>query len=200
MAPRHGGGRRLRSHGRPLTEPTGGEPRIAPVVTDRATLNLFATLRQNRELAKGFFALGTHLLQGGMIPARERELVILRVGWRCGAEYEFSHHRSIARDAGVTDVEIDRVADVEHGIWPPDDAALIALADELCATTSVTDATWSALAARYDEAALLELLMLAGFYRMVSGVLNGARVALEPGEPGWPQGATAARHAPRDSS
>lgn len=138
-------------------------------------------------------------MQGGVLPARERELVILRVGWRCGAEYEFSHHRAIARDAGVTDIEIDRVADVDHGMWSADDAALIALADELCATSEVTDATWSVLSARFDEAALLELLMLAGFYRMVSGVLNGARVALESTEPGWPEGATPAHHAPRST-
>jgi 4-carboxymuconolactone decarboxylase len=203
VAPGHGGRRRLRAHGRPLTTtpadaPRPGEPRIAPIVTERPTLNLFATLRHNRALATGFFALGEHLLQGGEIPARDRELVILRVGWRCGAEYEFSHHRSIALDAGVTAAEIDRVADVDLGAWSVEDAPLIALADELCATTSVSDAAWQALASRFDDAAMLELMMLAGFYRMVSGVLNGARVALESGQPGWPDGATPARHAPRE--
>lgn len=203
MAAGHGGRRRLRAHGRALTTTPAGAarpdgPRIAPIITERSTLNLFATLRHNRELAAGFFALGGHLLQGGAIPARDRELVILRVGWRCGAEYEFSHHRSIALDAGLTAAEIDRVADVDLGAWSREDAPLIALADELCATTSVSDATWTALAARFDDAAMLELTMLAGFYRMVSGVLNGARVALEPGEPGWPDGATPARHAPRE--
>jgi alkylhydroperoxidase family enzyme len=173
-------------------------PRIAPIVTERPTLNLFATLRHNRALATGFFALGGHLLSGGVVPARERELVILRVGWRCGAEYEFSHHRAIALGAGVTAAEIDRVADVDLGAWSSDDAPLIALADDLCATTSVSEATWTALSARFDSAAMLELMMLAGYYRMVSGVLNGARVALEAGEPGWPDGATPARRAPRD--
>jgi 4-carboxymuconolactone decarboxylase len=175
-----------------------GGPRIDPIITDRPTLNLFATLRHNRELATGFFALGGHLLQSDVIPARERELVILRVGWRCGAEYEFSHHRSIAKTAGVTEAEINRVAEVDVGAWSHDDAPLIAMADDLCATTTVSETTWNALRARFNSAAILELMMLAGFYRMVSGVLNGARVALEVGEPGWPDGATPARHAPRD--
>jgi alkylhydroperoxidase family enzyme len=63
---------------------------------------------------------------------------------------------------------------------------LVALADELCATNNVSDATWAALAARWSDAELVELVALAGFYRMVSGFLNATGVELDPGVPGFP--------------
>jgi alkylhydroperoxidase family enzyme len=165
-----------------------------------APLNIFRTLAHNRELRSAFMALGGHLLTAGRLPARERELVILRVGWRSGSEYEFGQHRRIGADAGLTEAEIDAIAEVGTHVFSEHDAALVALADELCGDNVVSDATWSKLAARYDDATMLELLVLAGFYRLVSGTLNSAGVPLEPEALGWPDGAVALRSSPRATS
>ncbi len=70
--------------------------------------------------------------------------------------------------------------------WSDDDRALIALADELSDDDAVSDGTWATLARRWDEGQLVELLLLAGYYRMVSGFLNGVGAALDDGVPGWP--------------
>lgn len=174
-------------------------PRIAPVTYDREDqpLNIFATVAHHRALAKASWHLGGFLLTEGTLPARERELVILRTGWRCGSEYEFGQHTVIGRSAGLSDDEIERLADAGSGAWEEGDRALVAFVDELCGTECVSDATWQALRTRWSDAELLELLMLAGFYRMVSGLLISVGVALEPGTPGWPEGATPARVAPR---
>jgi 4-carboxymuconolactone decarboxylase len=189
-------------------------PRILPLADDGADhpvtigtdrnegrpLNIFSTLARHPDLFTSFSKLGTLLLFKGVLPARERELVILRVGWRSGSEYEFGQHTVIGRDAGLTDSEIDRLAIDDVHCWSDDDQSLVRLADELCATNGVSDDVWQALESRWDERALLELLMLAGFYRMVSGVLNGARVALEPTTPGWPVSvADGVRRAPREA-
>ncbi|MGP8008119.1 MAG: carboxymuconolactone decarboxylase family protein [Acidimicrobiales bacterium] len=174
-----------------------GEPRIEPVEHDAGTLNIFATLARNEGLSKGFLRLGGHLLGGGVLPARTRELIILRVGWRCGSEYEFGQHTSIGKSAGLTDDEIGRLADCGTGTWVQADRELIDLADELCDDDEVSGGTWVALASRFTDAELLELVVLAGFYRMVSGMLNSVAVALEPGTAGWPPGATPERRAPR---
>jgi 4-carboxymuconolactone decarboxylase len=194
--------------------PPAPAPRIPPLRDDAAEhpvtlgtdrndgrpLNIFATLARHRELFSSFSKLGTVLLFKGVLPARERELVILRVGWRSGSEYEYGQHTVIGRDAGLTETEIDRLVTDDLDAWSDDDRTLIRLADELCATDDVSDHVWEALAARWDEQALLELLMLAGFYRLVSGFLNGARVALEPTTPGWPASvADAVRRAPREA-
>ncbi|HVT19970.1 MAG TPA: carboxymuconolactone decarboxylase family protein [Mycobacteriales bacterium] len=175
-------------------------PRIAPLPpkSEPPTLNIFRTLDHNHELFKAFLALGSHLLGGDLLPQREREIVILRTGWRCGSEYEFGQHTVMGRAAGVTDDEIARLADAGTGEWDDGDGALVAMVDEICADNAVHDDTWSALAARWNDAQLLELLVLTGYYRLVSGLLNSAGVALEAATPGWPDGSRPVRRAPRD--
>jgi alkylhydroperoxidase family enzyme len=176
------------------------EPRVAPAEaqTIPVPLNIFRTISRNHELYKGFLALGTHLLRGDALPAREREIVILRVGWQCGSEYEFGQHTAIGKLVGMAEEEITALADAGDFPWTDDDRALIALADELCADDLVSESTWNALAARWTQEQLLELLVLAGYYRLVSGLLNSVGVALEPATPGWPAAATPRRHAPRE--
>ena len=62
----------------------------------------------------------------------------------------------------------------------------MALADDLCQEDCVSDATWAELAKTWTDAQLVELVVCAGFYRMVSGFLNSAGVQLDEGVPGWP--------------
>ncbi|HEX3900021.1 MAG TPA: carboxymuconolactone decarboxylase family protein [Mycobacteriales bacterium] len=175
-------------------------PRIAPApaVADPAPLNIFRTISRNHDLYKGFLALGSHLLRGDSLPAREREIVILRAGWRCASEYEFGQHTAIGRLVGLTDDEIASLADAGDFSWSDDDRALIAMVDDLCSDDAVRDSTWQALARRWSDEQLLELLVLAGFYRLVSGLLNSVGVALENKTPGWPKAAAPRRWAPRD--
>jgi len=162
-------------------------------------LNIFRTLARNEPLFKAFSRLGGHLLRRGDVPARAREIVILRVGWRCGSEYEFGQHTVIGLGTGLNDAEIARLATEGTDGWSPDDEALVLLADELCANDVVGDETWRRLATSWSDAQLLELLVLAGYYRLVSGMLNSAGVPLEPTTPGWPDGVTA-RPAPREQA
>lgn len=175
-------------------------PRILPVSSgdDQAPLNIFRTLAHNEALSKAFRRFGAHLLTGGVLPAREREIVILRVGWRCGSEYEFGQHHVIGTSVGLTDEEIARLADCGPGDWDEGDRALVALADELCEDDVVAEHTWRTLSQRWSDAELLELLVLAGFYRLVSGMLNSAGVALEPPTPRWPPDAVPVRRAPTE--
>jgi 4-carboxymuconolactone decarboxylase len=179
--------------------PAPVEPRITPKPRegDAPMLNIFATLGKNEPLAKGFYRLGGHLLQGGALPERERELVILRAGWRSGSEYEFGQHTAIGQTAGLTMDEIRRVADCGSGSWGADDQALVNLVDELCDENVVSETTWRTVSSRFNDSQMLELLVLTGFYRLVSGLLNSVGVALEPNTAGWPEGAHPIRRAPR---
>lgn len=165
-----------------------------------AALNIFRTLARNDDLSTAFLKLGGHLLRAGVLPAREREIVILRVGWRAGSEYEFGQHTTIGQAAGLTPTEVDRLADCADGAWAPADQSLVTMVDELCDDDIVSDETWAALQQRWSEPELLELLVLTGFYRLVSGMLNSAGVALEPQTTGWPTAANPRRTAPRDGS
>ncbi len=154
---------------------------------DGKPLNIFGTLAHHPSLLKRFNVLGGLFLAKGTLPEREREVVILRIGWNCRAVYEFGQHTIIGKRVGLTDAEIAALTrKPDTYAWRAADAVLIAMADELCADDCVSDKTWQNLAARWDEAQLVELVMLAGFYRMVSGFLNSTGVPLDPDTPGWP--------------
>ncbi len=166
------------------------EPEVRELLANALTvegkpLNIFGALAHHPRLLKRFNLMGGFLLNKGLLPERERELVILRVGWNCRAVYEFGQHTVIGKRTGLTDDEIAAIAGGDHP-WSTTDRHLIAMADELCADDCVTDETWAALAETWSEAQLVELLVCAGFYRLVSGFLNSAGVPLDPGVPGWP--------------
>lgn len=185
------------AHNRPTT------PRLAPVTNpspevletyakslaapDGNPINIFKTLAHNPKLLKRFTNYGGYFLNKGVLPDREREVVILRVGWNCRSVYEFGQHTVIGRRVGLSDVEIAALTrdPGAHG-WSSRDKALIDMCDDLCCDDCVSDDTWSRLMQDWNEAELVELVMVAGTYRLVSGFLNTMGVALDEGIPGWP--------------
>lgn len=179
-------------------------PRIAPVAepddeqralldktfttSDGQPLNIFATLAHHPRLLKRVNALGGLFMAHGSLPVRERELVILRAAFRAGSAYEWGQHVVIARRAGLSDEEIERVAQPDARGWTEDEQALLDLVDQLAATEDVEDRTWARLERRWSIEQLLELVMMVGFYRMMAGYLRSVRVASEPALPAGPPG------------
>jgi len=150
--------------------------------------NIFSTLVRHPGLFRRWLPFGGKLLGGGKLPARERELLILRTGWLCRAEYEWAQHREISRSIGITEEEIARVREgAEAAGWDAFEATLIKAVDELHEHARISDDTWARLAERYDERQLIEVPMLVGHYHMVAFTLNTLGVPLEPGLAGFEQ-------------
>ncbi len=150
--------------------------------------NIFATLARHPDLFRAWLRLGGYLLGGGVLPARERELLILRTGRNCGSSYEWGQHVRIAEAIGLDRMEIERVfegPDAEG--LSPDDAVLLRAADELHEQAKLSSATWEALSAHWDERALIEITMLVGHYHMVAFALNSLEVELDEGLEALPQ-------------
>jgi 4-carboxymuconolactone decarboxylase len=148
-------------------------------------MNIFATLAHHPRLFTRWNPFAGTLLLAGELPARDRELLILRTAWNCRAHYEWSHHVALARRVGVT---ADEVAAVTAGpgdpSWSEDDATLLRAADELHAEATITDPTWDVLARRYPTTQLVEICMLVGQYHLVAFTLNALGVQLEEPETG----------------
>ncbi|MEA2447513.1 MAG: 4-carboxymuconolactone decarboxylase [Actinomycetota bacterium] len=154
---------------------------------DGTDLNIFATLAHHPKLLKRWSAFGGMLLFGGQLPARDRELLILRTGWLCGAEYEWGQHVLIARALGIEDAEIERIPRTEVSKdWSASDQALLTAADELHEGSRISDETWAALTASYDTQQLIEICMIVGQYHLVAFTLNSLGVEPEPGLPEFP--------------
>jgi alkylhydroperoxidase family enzyme len=149
--------------------------------------NIFPTLARHAELFRAWLPFGGFLLGRGVLPARERELLILRTGANCGSDYEWGQHVRLAESLGIAHEEILRIAEgPDAPDWTPADATLLRAADELHAQSKISDDTWALLAASYDERGLLEIAMLVGHYHMVAFALNSAGVELDAGLQGLP--------------
>jgi 4-carboxymuconolactone decarboxylase len=140
-------------------------------------LKLFRTLAVNFDLASRMRPLGAGLLAHGSIAPRERELVILRTTALNAAEYEWGVHATFFNE--LTREEIRGSVPGESYGWSERDALLVRLCDELNATAGVSDELWEGLHRHWSDAQLIELLVLAGWYRTISYVINSARIELE---------------------
>ena len=138
--------------------------------------NVLGLLAQHPALARAFLTFNVHLLTASTLPARTRELAILRIAWRRRCRYEWAQHVLIARRAGITDEEI---AGIRAG-----DATLITRAvDELDGDCCLSDETYRELAAELDDRQLMDLVFTIGTYGLLAMAFNTFGVELEPGLP-----------------
>jgi len=175
------------------------KPRIAPLRDDElspeqaaalapvrkgglGTLNIFRTLARAPKALTRFNEWGAYVLsRRNDLPAREREIVVLRTGWLCRSGYEWTQHVAIGLQAGLTSVEIERLkADAPSG-WSSPDAALIRATDELHADQFIREETWAELGRHFTEKQQMDVVFTAAQYTQVSMILNTFGVPLDEG-------------------
>ncbi|HVN37665.1 MAG TPA: carboxymuconolactone decarboxylase family protein [Myxococcota bacterium] len=145
-------------------------------------LNIFRTLANHPKLTKRWLVFGNHVLAHNTLPPRERELVILRIGWLCRSGYEWGQHVRIAKESGLRDDEIARIPrGPDAPGWSEPERALLRATDELRADVFISDATWQALAQHFDTQQRMDLVFTVGQYQLVSMALNSFGVQPEPG-------------------
>jgi len=147
-------------------------------------LKLFRTLYQNPQLSSRMRPLGAGILgsQSSLDP-REREIVIDRTCARCWCQYEWGVHVAAFGEAcGLDRAQLEDTASssIEPALWSEREQVLIRLVDELYETATVSDATWDQLAASWSTAQILEVIIIVGWYHLISFVANVAQVEKEP--------------------
>ena len=176
---------------KPRVEPLAIEdmdPEVRAGFGDGPVLNIFRTLAHHPKLMKRWLVFGNHVLAKSSLPARERELVILRVGYRCRAGYEWGQHVVIGRAGGLTDEEIDRIKDGPDAPgWSPAERAVLGATDELHHDQHIGDATWARLSEHLSTQQIMDLVFAVGQYTLVSMALNTLGVQPEPGLPSLPK-------------
>jgi alkylhydroperoxidase family enzyme len=171
------------------------KPRIAPIADADLTpeqsealeafrpgpvLNIFRTLVHAPKALGRFNQWGGYVLsRRNDLPAREREIVILRTGYLCKSGYEFTQHTRIGLQSGLTEAEIGQIKAGPDAGWSPADAALMRASDELHADQFITDATWTDLRKHFGEKACMDVVFTAGQYTQVSMMLNTFGVQLD---------------------
>jgi 4-carboxymuconolactone decarboxylase len=162
-----------------------------PPNAEMEPLALFRTLAVHDDLSSRMRPLGAGILGHGRIDPRDREIVLHRTCARAGAEYEWGVHAvAFAGSVGLTGEQIAATVNgtPDDPAWSESDALLVRVADELHDTCEVSDDLWAALAQRYSDDQLLELVITAGWYRLVPYVINAARIEREPWAARFPAG------------
>jgi alkylhydroperoxidase family enzyme len=153
---------------------------ISPGMTP-PPLNVVHFFAHHPELAAQFLSWNHYVNSSrtSTLSKRTREAAVLRVAVRRDSAYEWKQHYSIARRAGLSEAEIAAIADGtatrsgQHGL-------IVTAVDELYDDGVLTDATAAALARRFSERQLIELVFLVGTYSMFSMVLNVFGVEPDP--------------------
>lgn len=147
-----------------------------------ASVNVLETVVRHPDLLRRWMPFFNHVLHKSSLPARHREMLILRVGRLCGAAYEWAQHVPWAEGAGLSPHEIHGIAEgATAAVWSdPHERQLLQAADQLHRHTMLDDAAWNALAERYDRRQLMDVVFTVGQYRLVSAALNTLCVQLDP--------------------
>src|SRR5262245_46291215 len=162
--------------------------RLAPLPGTQK-LAILRTLAHDEPLLAPFLGWAAALAGRGALSRRDSELLALRAAARSHSDYEWGHHVAYARAAGLSEVEIARVAaGPKADGWRARDRLLLSAADELHATQRIGDVTWAGLRAEFSDAQLVELPLVVGHYTMLSMLANATGVPLEAGLPGLPTG------------
>jgi len=132
-------------------------------------------------------ALGAAVRFETSLDRRISELVILTVGARWKAEFEWWAHVPMAREHGVADAVIEAIA---RGEDPPleaaDEQAAYTVARQLTSAGQVSQDAYDAAQRLFGDAGMVELISLCGYYTLISFLLNGCGVPLPPGAtPAW---------------
>ena len=163
----------------PVTPPT---PR--PEGTPKG-LNVLGMFAHHPALARAFHLLIAHLLYGTTLSARQREIVILRVGARRDAYYEWAQHVVLGQEAGLSRAEIAALSGDGEVTWTLLESALVTAVDELVADANIGDATWAALADGMTEQQILDVVATVGGYDMLAMLMRSTGIPLDDDLRAW---------------
>jgi alkylhydroperoxidase family enzyme len=160
----------------------------ADVPAMMAELSVFQVLLRNPKVAKALQDMLTALLWQGELDGRLRELVIMRIGWVTGSEYEWTQHWRVATGMGIDPADLVGVRDWRsYSGFGPADRAVLAATDETLETGTIGATTWAECEQHVGGAAeLIELVVAIGNWRLFSSLLRSLEVPLEDGVVPWP--------------
>jgi len=153
-----------------------------------ARLNIFRTLFHRPRTAKAISDLLLSLLFDSEIGHRRRELIIMRIGWVTGSEYEWTQHWPLAQKIFECTAEELLAVRAWHGAdcFDEVDRAVLTATDELLDAGDLSDETWRVCFEGLGRDAAIDMVAAIATWLLVSKLARGLRVPLEEGVEGWP--------------
>jgi alkylhydroperoxidase family enzyme len=160
-------------------------PQLRP---DGTVFNLYKTMLNHPQLYGPRSRFGSYLQRDSMLDPETRELAIMRTAYNIGSAYEWAHHVEYAKAAGLSDVDIARIArGPSVSAWNERQRAVLQAADELRREAFISNTTWATLAKHYDMKERIEIVYTVGGYTMTGLAINSFGIQVEPGYPAMPR-------------
>lgn len=161
---------------------------LTPYESGNRLYNVYTTMANYPDLMRDWIVFASHVLRRNSLPERDREILILRIGWLCQSEYEWAQHVRLGRGVGLTDEDIQNImAGPSARGLSKNDRLLLQATDELHEDAFISDETWNALSDIYDTKQMMDLVFTVGEYNLVSMALNSFGVQLDEGLEGFPE-------------
>jgi 4-carboxymuconolactone decarboxylase len=143
-------------------------------------VNLYRALGNHAPLTAAWTEFANAIRHESRTPRSLREVMILRTAQLARSEYEWAHHLRMARKAGVDEAKIAALAGWRSSpLFDAKEKAALALTEAVMAC-DVSDAVHAEVKKHFSDAEFVELSLTAGFYAMVSRMLDAMRVELDP--------------------
>jgi alkylhydroperoxidase family enzyme len=173
---------------RPPYEPSVGEQLARMMPPGVEPIGLFRVFVRNLPMAQAMHGWGSYQLGRQLsLSLREREIVIDRTCALARCEYEWGVHITFFAERAGFDAA--QLRSLTHGTasdecWrEPRERLLVHAVDELYRNGDISDGFWDELRSAFDEAQLLDVVMLCGWYQAISLIARTTRLANEPGAP-----------------
>jgi 4-carboxymuconolactone decarboxylase len=169
----------------PEPEPALTTARLEPL--EGTGLGITRTFARYPKLAAPRALNSQYVNQRSKLQPRHREILILRTGWNCRSEYEWAQHVGSVGQARKYGLDPIRIAEGPNApVWDPFESTLLRAADEIYRDATISDSTWRQLSTRFDQRQMMDVVVTASNYRMVSTALNALGVQMEPADERFP--------------
>src|SRR5690554_684140 len=155
------------------------KPLVDRIVAERGeVLHLYQMLLHSPPVAQGWLGYLTVIRQQCQLSGALRELVIMRVAQVNGASYEADQHRPYALREGVSEKQLDALANwSEHrNLFDETQRAVLAYTDSMTHDIHVPEDVAAAVREEFDHRTLVELTATIAAYNMVSRFLEAMAI------------------------
>lgn len=143
--------------------------------------NSILLLAHHPRLAEPWLQFNAKVAKGFTLATRLKEIVILRVAWWQGSDYEWVHHMISGARAGLTISDFDALQSAVPGNgWSNLEIALISATDQICLDGRIAPPTLAELNRHLTTEQVMELLFVATCYVALATMLNTAGAIIEP--------------------
>ncbi len=165
----------------PYVDPATAPEEIRRILERLPDIRIFRMVAHAEGAFRPFLRLGSAILGGQELPARLRELAILRVANLCATRYEWTQHVAWGRRVGLSEAQIEAL---ERGIvtseaFDEEEQLVLRFTTEVVEKVRASDETFREVARRFTPREVVELVLTVGYYMMVARLLETTGVDLD---------------------